>query len=77
MSSAKLIEMMSYLADRPGEDVSAKQIAEYCKVGIPMVQHQLNHQISMGRIYKRDTDVFRISSEGIRWVDKRNPVIDS
>lgn len=67
--STKLFEMMSYLADRPGEDVSAQQISEYCNVGIPLVQHQLNHQISMGRIHKRGTDVFRISSEGIRWVE--------
>lgn len=68
---AKVLEMMIYLASRPGQDIPLNGLIEACNGDYAFCTHHLGHQVAMSRVYKRGDDIYRISSDGIKWVEQQ------
>ena len=68
---AKVLEMMIYLASRKGQDVPLDGLMRVCGGDYAFCTHHLRHQVAMSRVYNRGEEIYRISPEGIEWVEQQ------
>jgi hypothetical protein len=67
----KVIDVLRYMAKRPGDDFEIEVLKNVFGLDVQFLRYHLRHQASMGRLYKRGPDKWRISSAGIEWLKVR------
>jgi len=68
---AKVFEMMLYLASKEGQDVPLAGLIQACDGDYAFCTHHLRHQVAMSRVHNRGEEIYRISSDGVEWVEQQ------
>jgi hypothetical protein len=69
--SDKTFDAMVLMADNPGNDYEPGELARRFKAEQSVVGHILRHHCAMGRLHNRGNGAYRISADGIRWVEQK------